>query len=186
MIERGILNSTVAEIAQSPDGLDRDAFKEIYWNPTEDCCPVAIVVGRGEEAVAMMREAMQMLREENSANSTVEIVTDGIPRPGRFSGNPDVPHHNMEHQRNVDLDIMLAALSDIARTYPDSPEEQLALRVAHSTCAAPEEMLTRLLQAILLLISTNEQVELKNIGRFLSQRRRVAWILKQLSQEVVP
>lgn len=185
MSERDVLQQTIAEIAQNQRHLDADAFKEIYWQPKDECCPVGVVVAHGTDAVATLREAMGMLREEGSVQSEVAIVDGDAIRPAQFSKNPDVPSHDLSHQQNSDLDVVLAAISDIVRTYPDSPDELNAIRTAHAACSNAEEVTARIFRAVLLLMMTNEDISSENVARFLSMHRRVAWHLKHLSGSVV-
>lgn len=166
-----------------------DGFGEIYWDPSTDDEVgehLGVVVARGREAVSTMREMMMMLRESHhGVERGVSIVSEGQLRPGAIADNPDARSSDLSYERNVDLDILISTLSDMARTYDDSPSEHKAIRLFNATCAMQEDSITRLLMSLLRLMGSSDHVDVTSIASVVLGDRASAKMLHELVERRV-
>lgn len=181
--QQDVLEKKLGDILLEGD-VECDHYRELYWSSKDDKSRSrALVVAHGSEAVSMLREAMTLLRSEENVSHDMFVYNDGVHGEVKLQTGFDAPGIDLCRQRDDDLDAIISVISDMARTYPDSPEEQRAIHEAQSVVAMPDEKIAKVLQAVLILADSCG-VSVKDVSRYIALRRRPAWVLRHFSDEL--
>jgi hypothetical protein len=175
-----ILNKTVGEMFQ-----DSRSYYEVYWKSIDDGNnPVGIVFAKGIDEVAILKEVMNMVRKTDDFEKKSFIVSDKLISEMNHSSKQGSSIHDLSHQRDESVDILISCLSDMVRTYKNSEEEQRAIGVFKATCPNPEEVVSKAMVSLLSLISHNEDISLENVASYITKHRSLIYSFIDISSNI--